>query len=62
MTRIYTPHDRGFFARLEGKIITACPYAKGTQEYKDWRSGWRDQDRHLNSRDKALDSIGWFGR
>lgn len=54
-------YDEGFRARLEGKTVHENPYATFTQENNDWREGWEDQNYHLNGRDEALKSIGWFG-
>lgn len=54
-------YDEGFRARLEGKTVHENPYATFTQENNDWREGWEDQNYHLNGRDEALNSIGWFG-
>lgn len=51
----------GFEARLSGNTIHRTPYAPFTKEHSDWIEGWKDQDQHLNRRDEALDSIGWFG-
>lgn len=54
-------YREGFSARLRGDEISANPYAEATIDRRRWRDGWKDQDHHLNERDGALDSIGWFG-
>jgi ribosome modulation factor len=53
-------YDEGFRARLAGQTVHQNPYALFTQKYSDWVKGWKDQDQHLNARDEALNSIGWF--
>lgn len=54
-------YDEGFRARLCGETIHQNPYAVFTQEHTQWADGWKDQNEHLNDRDDALASIGWFG-
>jgi hypothetical protein len=54
-------YDEGFRARLCGQTIHENPYAPMTNDHSDWQLGWEDQNHHLNARDEALDSIGWFG-
>ncbi len=54
-------YDEGFRARLCGEPVEANPHAKLTEAWSRWAEGWLDQDQHLNDRDEALDSIGWFG-
>jgi hypothetical protein len=56
-----SPNDEGFRARLKGETIHQNPYAPMTKEHSEWQEGWKDQDEHLNARDEALASIGWFG-
>lgn len=58
MTEAYL---EGFMARLAGTEVDANPYPTLTESWTQWASGWMDQDQHLNERDEALDSIGWFG-
>lgn len=55
------PYREGFSARLAGELANANPYAKPSEDWRRWLEGWIDQDAHLNARDDALDSIGWFG-
>lgn len=59
--REYTAYDHGFQARLAGKPLSANPHPSSHHESAMWAEGWNDQNQHLNDRDEALDSIGWFG-
>ncbi len=61
MTPELSAYDIGFRARLAGERQSANPYEK-EPERGLWDSGWEDQNEHLNDRDEALASIGWFGR
>ncbi len=54
-------YDLGFNARLRGETIHQNPFTTFTKDHGSWEEGWKDQDDHLNSRDEALESIGWFG-
>lgn len=54
-------YREGFSARLAGAEADHNPYHKLTNNWFRWADGWKDQDEHLNSRDEALASIGWFG-
>ena len=54
-------YDEGFRARLEGKSVNDNPHGPQSQDFEEWREGWEDQNYHLNARDEALKSIGWFG-
>lgn len=56
-----SPYDQGFNARLRGETIYQNPFATFTAAHGSWAEGWKDQDHHLNARDDALESIGWFG-
>jgi ribosome modulation factor len=55
------PYREGFGARLAGEKANANPYTKPSEDWQRWLAGWIDQDEHLNDRDDALNSIGWFG-
>lgn len=57
----YPEWNAGFRARLAGKLIADNPHPLTSKEWRSWTDGWNDQDQHLNDRDEALDSIGWFG-
>ncbi len=57
----FSAYREGFAARLRGEKVQSNPHAPATEAWRRWLSGWRDQDHHLNDRDEALDSIGWFG-
>jgi ribosome modulation factor len=56
-----SPYNEGFRSRIAGKTIHQNPYTPMTKDHSDWIEGWKDQDEHLNARDEALASIGWFG-
>lgn len=57
--RLNEIYREGFRARMRGERNN--PYATGTVEYENWSVGWEDQNDHINTRDEAIKSLGWFG-